>query len=113
MYKVGKRNGDVYYGFYVPPFEVESYVRNGFDLYKEDDVEVEITSEFLKTINDNLSKGTITDYYAKKDGISLKIQTFRIKEFHDRGYSIIVKQIIKLEDPWKEIEKINQSDAVE
>ena len=106
-YKVGTSS----HWFYVMPFDVEMYVLKGYDLYKEIDVLVDdVDAEYDDILNKMTS--SIPEYWAEKDGVQFRIQPFRMKAFRDRGYSIITKQLIKIDDPQSEIDLINASDAI-
>lgn len=106
-YIVAKNN----HFFYVMPFDVEMYVRKGYELYTETNSPIEDVDKELSIILKEMTS-MMPDYWAKKDGITFKIQPFRIKEFSDRGYDILTKQIVKIENPYDEIDKINASDDI-
>lgn len=106
-YKVKKDN----HMFYVMPFDVETYIRKGYDLYEEIRTPISDIEAEVKFIDDNATSG-IPDYWASKDGISFKIQPFRMLEFSNRGYEILTKHLFKIEDVDAEIDKINSSDSI-
>lgn len=103
-----EKNG---HSFYVMPFDVELYVRKGYNLYTEINRPIEnIDDELSIILNDMTSE--IPEYWASKDGITFEIQPFRIKDFSDRNYDISTKHIVKIENPYDEIDKINASDDI-
>lgn len=103
MYKVIKNGAR----FGVRNFDVETYVRNGFDLYKDSELIIEDVDEEMNKIQKLLDNAVVPSYFARKDNVAFQIQPFRIPEFYDRGYTIFTKTTIKVDDVEKEIEQIN------
>jgi len=99
------------HSFYIMPFDVETYVRKGYTLYKEQEKIIDDIDAETAYINDTMTSAYL-EYWAKKDGIGLRIQPFRIREFYDRGYQILTKNLVKVDDTDAEIEKINSSDDI-
>ena len=99
--------------FYIAPYDVETYIMNGFSLLTVKKTVVNVDESFLLQLEKDISNAIIKEYWAEKDGVSFPIQTFRIPSFSNRGYTIFTKSIVPIEDPWKEIEEKNTSTAVE
>jgi len=99
--------------FYVSPYNVETYVMMGFSLLIEEESDVDVDNEFLLQLENDINNAIIKEYWAKKNGVSFPIQSFRIPSFVNRGYNIFTKKITLIDDPWSEIEKINISSDVE
>ena len=108
MYKVVKENR----GFYVMPFDVETYIRSGFDLYKETERIIDDVENELIVIEHDANAASLQEYYARKNGIVFQVQPFRIGDFYNRGYDIFTKTMIKIDDPYSEIDLINASDDI-
>ena len=107
-YKVYKQNR----WQYVSDFDVETYVRSGFDLYKESyDIIDDVENEYSQ-ISERIDSSILPNYWARKNDVMFKIQPYRMLDFYNRGYEIIIKTLTKITDIEHEIENINQSDSM-
>lgn len=103
MYKVVTKD----HTFGVGSFDVETYYKEGFDIYKYVEIPITDIESEMNQISVDLNNAVINKYYAKKDSISFQIQPFRIPEFYNRGYTIFIKKLEKIDNLQEEINKIN------